>query len=50
MSGGRESNSGVHDRTINESSSEEKDIQNRNPLGAIAEGNEGGNEGNQADA
>ena len=41
MSGGRERDSGVHDRTINETSSEEED--NQNPLGAIAEGNEGGN-------
>ena len=38
MSGGRERDSGVHDRTIKETSSEEE-VEVRNPLGVIAEGN-----------
>ena len=44
MSGGRERDSGVHDRTNNETSSEEEE-EARNPLGIIAEeGNEGNDE------
>ena len=43
MSGGREKDSGVHDRTINETSSEEEEVEG-NPLGIIAEE---GNEGNE---
>ena len=41
MSGGRERDSGVHDRTINKTSSEEDKEVAHNPLGVIAEGNEG---------
>ena len=41
MSGGRERDSGVHDRTINETSSEEDQDAAQNPLGVITEGNEG---------
>ena len=41
MSGGRERDSGGHDRTINKTSSEEDEYVAHNPLGVIAEGNEG---------
>ena len=44
MSGGRERDSGVHDRTINETSSEEEEESARNPLGIIAEEGNKGNE------
>ena len=44
MSGGSERDSGVHDKTINETSSEEDEDANPNPLGVIAEGNEGNEE------
>ena len=41
MSGGRERDSGDHDRTINETSSEEDEDIAHNPLGVISEGSEG---------
>ena len=43
MSGGRERDSGVHDRTINETSSEEVE-ERRNPLENIAEVEDEGND------
>ena len=50
MSGGRERDSGVHDRTINETSSEEEDETRRNPLGNIAEAEEEEDNDNQVPA
>ena len=46
MSGGRERDSGVHDRTINKTSSEEEDDNRQNPLGDIAEAEEEENNDN----